>query len=71
MRAAAETTRQQSDQGKETEQHRGGASDGQIRPLPLGFDTQMSSDFLEGHFDLPAHLEPLQDLQGLLVGIRA
>src|SRR5690554_583734 len=58
----AETVRQQGDQGEEAQQRRGGAGNSQVRPLPLGFQTQMSTRFLEGHFQAPATDKEAQNL---------
>jgi hypothetical protein len=42
----------------------GDPSDGQIRPLPLCFHTQMPASFLKGCLYLPAQDEPPKDLLG-------
>src|SRR3954452_5856099 len=46
------------------------AQDGQIRPLPLGFQAEMPAGFLEGGLDPPAADEPAQDVHrgGIQVG---
>ena len=35
---------EEGDQGEEAEQGRGGAENGEVRPLALGLDTKMSTD---------------------------
>jgi hypothetical protein len=47
------------------------AQDGQVSPLPLGLHTEVSSDFMESHFHLPAARKPLDDLLGGNREIRA
>ncbi len=44
----------QASERKQGQQHRGGAGDGQIRPLPLGFHTEMPARFFKGDFPIPA-----------------
>src|SRR5512144_1524624 len=44
-------------------QYRRGASNGFVRPLPLGFDAEMRTDFFTGDFPLPALHEPREDGQ--------
>ena len=61
--------RQESNDRKQSQQSRGCSEDGPIRPLALGLNTQVSSNLLEGHFQLPAQDEPLQDLLWLDVQV--
>ena len=49
---------------EQAEQRRRGAQDGQVRPLPLGFQAEMAAGFLEGGLNPPAADEPAQDLCG-------
>ena len=58
---------QEGDGGEQREQARGGASDGEVRPLPLGFDAEVGTGLLEGDLQLPALDEPTQDLFGRAV----
>ena len=46
----------------EPEQHRRYASDGPVRPLPLGLDAEMTADLGKGDLDGPASDEPGQDV---------
>ena len=48
----------------------GGACNGLIRPLTLGFQPEMGPGFFKGDLDCPAHDDPLEDLGwgGLQVG---
>lgn len=46
----------------ETQQHRGGPLEGQVIPLPLHFDIQMSAHLRKGRLHLPALNEPANDL---------
>ena len=50
--------------GEKTEEDWRGPGDSPVRPLALGFDSQVSAYFLEGHFQLPAQHKPLDDLGG-------
>src|ERR1700683_5623833 len=59
-----EVVRPESNQRKQAKQRRGGAPDPEVAPLPLGFDAEMGTDFLEGHFQLPTRDEPLKDVDG-------
>ena len=43
----------------------------QVRPLSLGLHSEVSADFLEAYFHLPAPKEPLQDLTGMLIEVGA
>ena len=52
---------------EQAEQNGAGASNGQVGPLPLGFEADMGADLLEGHFDLPALDKPSQNLIGGLL----
>ena len=45
--------RPESDEGEQTKQHWCGPKDCFVGPLALGFDAEMSLDFLEGDFELP------------------
>ena len=58
---------QEGDGGEQCEQAWCGSGDGQVRSLPLGFDTKMRPGFLEGDLQLPALNEPAQDLIGRAV----
>ena len=49
--------------GEKTEEDWRGPGDGPVRPLALGFDSQVSAYFLEGHFQLPAQHKPLVSTQ--------
>ena len=55
---------QQSDQREQTQQGRCSPCNGQVRPLALGFKSQMRPSLLKSDFDIPAHNVPGQDLQG-------
>ena len=65
------------DQREQSKQRRGGATDGQVRPLALSLDAEMSSGLLEAPtcggypFELPAQDEPGEDLRRVRVLIRA
>src|SRR5215470_17863492 len=61
-RVGVEVVRPQGNEGEEAEERWGGAQDGAIGPLALGFQTEMSARFLEGDFELPAGDEPVQHL---------
>src|SRR5258708_455969 len=50
---------------KECQQGRSGAQNRQIRPLALGLDAQMSTNFMKGDFNCPAQDKPLDDLESL------
>ena len=41
------------DPGEQTKEDGSSTSNGQVRPLTLGLDSQVSSAFLEGDFQLP------------------
>ena len=60
---------QECDDREQAEQNGAGVRDGQVGPLPLGLEADMSADFLEGHLDLPALDKPSQNLMGGLRGI--
>jgi hypothetical protein len=62
-----ETMSQQGDDGKQAEQYRRGAGNGEARPLALCFHPQMGPDLLKGDLHLPAGKEPLEDLGGVLI----
>ena len=49
-----EAVGQQDHDGEQAEQAGRGAGDGQIGPLPLGFDTKVVADLSEGDLQLPA-----------------
>ena len=51
-------------QAEETQETGGGAFDGPVRPLALGFETEAGAQFFEGHFDIPAPGGPQDDLFG-------
>src|SRR2546421_9270787 len=50
---------------KECQQGGSGAQNGQIRPLALGLDAQMSTNLVKGDFNCPAQDKPLDDLESL------
>ena len=52
--------RQQRDPRKQAQEQWGGAGNGFIRPLTLGFHAQMTARFFKGDFQLPA-LDKLGD----------
>ncbi len=54
-----------------TQQGRGGADDGQIRPLPLGLHAQVGTHGLEGDLHLPTAQEPPQQLRHRQGGVGA
>lgn len=58
---------QQGHQRKQTQQGRWGARNGGIRPLALGFDPQVSADFVKGDFHAPAADKPAQNLARIQV----
>ena len=53
----------QGDPGKESQQDRRGAGDGQVGPLALGLHAQMGPHLLKSDLQLPAQHEPFQDLR--------
>src|SRR6266511_1168529 len=59
----------QSDHREQAQQYRGRSLDGFGVPLTLGFQAQMGTGFLKGHFDLPTAGKQLEDLLGRLVGV--
>ena len=67
----AEAVGQQGHDGEQAEQAGRGAGDGQIGPLPLGFDTKVVADLSERDLQLPSLREPAEDLQRLLRGVGA
>ena len=71
MSARRQTVGQDGDEGEQAQKNGAGASDGQVGPLPLGLETDVSADLLESHFDLPALDEPGQNLIGSLLWIGA
>ena len=66
-----EAVGQQDHDGEQAEQAGRGAGDGQIGPLPLGFDTKVVADLSERDLQLPSLREPAEDLQRLLCGVGA
>jgi len=54
--------RKQSDQREQSQENRCGSPYRQIRALPLGLEPEMPLCLLEGHFQLPAHHKPKDDL---------
>ena len=64
----AEARTQERDEGEQREQAGRRACDGQLRPLPLGLDTEMVTHFPEGDFQLPALNEPGDDLERVAGG---
>src|SRR3954451_2128490 len=65
------------DEGEQAEQGGGGASDGLIGPLALGFDAEVAADLGEGDLGAPAASKPAQDIEwiggeiGAQEGLRA
>ena len=57
--------------GEEAQQDWRGAGDGPVGPLALGLHTQVGADFSEGYFQLPTQHKPLDDLDGIGVGVGA
>ena len=51
------------DEGEQAEQGGGGAGDGLIGPLALGFDAEVATDLGEGDLHAPAANEPAQDIE--------
>src|SRR5215213_5265728 len=63
--ALVEAVGEQGDDREGTEQAGGGTRDGEVGPLPLGFDTEMAPGLLEGDLHAPApDVEP-DDLAGI------
>ena len=56
--------REQGDDGKQAQEGRGHAGDGQVSPLPLSFDTEIRADFLQRDFDLPPLDKSSHNLSG-------
>lgn len=56
---------------EQPQQRRRGAPNRQLRPLPLGFDAQMGTCFLEGHLQLPTLNKPLYNLRRRCIHVRA
>src|SRR5215211_779520 len=56
------TMRKQREQREQPQEHRCGSSYRQLRPLPLRLESEMPSHLLEGHFQLPTHNKPTEDL---------
>jgi len=65
---AAGPERHEREQG---EQARGGAGDGEVRPLALGFDAGVAADCCEGDLDGPAADEAAQYVEGIGGLVRA
>lgn len=61
--------RPECDQGIQSQQRRCCAQYCQVRPLPLRFDAQMLSHFLERGLDPPAKYEATEDSQGVTIEI--
>src|SRR3954470_3279630 len=65
------------DEGEQAEQSGGGAGDGPIGPLALGFDAEVATDLGKGDLGAPAANEPAQDIEwigreiGAQEGLRA
>ena len=59
----------ESDQREQAEQGRGGAQDGEIRPLPL--DTEVAANLGQGDLDPPAPDEPAQNFCGFGIKVGA
>src|SRR3954452_10826615 len=51
------------DEREQAEQSGGGAGDGPIGPLALGFDAEMATDLGEGDLGAPAASKPAQDIE--------
>lgn len=47
--------------GEQSHQQRRGSGHGSVRPLSLGLDAEMRTDFLKGNFHLPTLNEPWED----------
>src|SRR3712207_499368 len=69
--------RPERDEGEQAEQGGGGARDGLIGPLALGFDAEVATDLGEGDLGAPAANKPAQDIEwigreiGAQEGLRA
>ena len=61
---------QQSDQAVESQQAWRTAFNGQVRPLPLGFDSQMRPTLFVGHFQTPPFDEIFHNLHSGLPLVR-
>ena len=59
----------QSDPGKQAQKERRGTSNRLVRPLALGFNAQMSTNFFKGDFKLPALHKPFSNLEGSMQGL--
>src|SRR3954469_17855794 len=65
------------DEREQAEQSGGGAGDGPIGPLALGFDAEVATDLGEGDLGAPAASKPAQDIEwiggeiGAQEGLRA
>jgi hypothetical protein len=53
---------QQGDEREQGQQGKGGARNGLVRPLALGFEPELGAGLLKGDLDRPAHDDPRQDL---------
>ena len=53
----------ESNQRKQAQESGCGASNSQVRPLALRFQSQVGTGFLESDFDIPAQDEPMEDLE--------
>ena len=56
---------------EEAEESRGGALDGPVRPLTLGFEAEASAQFFKGDLNIPTQTEPDDDLLGGSLSIGA
>ena len=56
--------RPEGDEREYAKQRRGGAQNGEVGPLALSFDAEMSAGVLEGDLKLPAGDKPLEDIDG-------
>src|SRR6516162_7264040 len=61
----------QCDQREQAKKSGRGARDGGVRPLPLGLDAKMTTDFGEGDLDGPTADEPAKDVDWVGIEIGA
>jgi hypothetical protein len=69
--AGMEPDAEQGDDGEQPQGTGGGARDGFVRPLPLGFHAQVIAHLAEGDLDRPALDEPADDVERRLGGVGA
>src|SRR4029450_5610499 len=60
----AQSQGQQGDEREQSQQDRGGARNGLVRPLALGFEPEPGAPLFTGDRDRPAPDDPRQDLHG-------